>query len=75
MGYLPVKEITVLWKISERSVQNYCTAGRVPGAFLVGKTWNIPENADKPERKGKSVTECILLSVLQDKIKRIRSGV
>lgn len=54
MRYLSVKEIAALWNTSERSVRNYCAAGRVPGAFLTGKTWNIPENAEKPERSNKS---------------------
>ena len=54
MIYLSVKEIAALWNTSERSVRNYCAAGRVPGAFLTGKTWSIPENAEKPERSNKS---------------------
>ena len=54
MKYLSVKEVAVLWKTSERSVRNYCANGRVSGAFLTGKTWNIPENAEKPERSNKS---------------------
>ena len=41
------------WNISERSVRNYCSKGRIEGAFLTGKTWNIPENAKKPERMNK----------------------
>ncbi|MBE6563111.1 MAG: Fic family protein [Ruminococcaceae bacterium] len=54
MKYLSVKEVALLWNTSERTVRNYCAAGRVPGAFLTGKTWNIPENAEKPERLNKS---------------------
>ena len=50
MRYLSVTEIAKKWNVSERSVRNYCAQGRVPGAFLTGKTWNIPENAEKPER-------------------------
>lgn len=46
-----VSEMAAAWKISERSVRNYCTEGRIPGAILVGKTWKIPEDAPKPERK------------------------
>ena len=57
MNYLSVKEIASLWNISERSVRNYCAEGRVPGAFLTGKTWNIPENAEKPERINKKNDE------------------
>ena len=30
------------WNVSERSVRNYCAQGHVIGAFLTGKTWNIP---------------------------------
>lgn len=37
MKYLSVKEIAVLWNTSERSVRNYCAAGRVPGARVQSK--------------------------------------
>ena len=50
MRYLLVADIAKKWNMSERSVRNYCAQGRVNGAFLTGKTWNIPENAEKPER-------------------------
>lgn len=50
MRYLSVAEMAKKWNISERSVRNYCASGRVPGAFLTGKTWNVPEDAVKPER-------------------------
>ena len=53
MKYLLVAEIAKKWNMSERSVRNYCAQGRVKGACLIGKTWNIPENAEKPERINK----------------------
>ncbi len=53
MRYLSVTEIAKKWDVSERSVRNYCAQGHVLGAFLTGKTWNIPENAEKPERSNK----------------------
>jgi len=53
MSYLSVVQTARKWGISERSVRNYCANGRVPGAFLTGKTWNIPENATKPQRENK----------------------
>ena len=53
MKYLTSKEISIFWKTSERSVRNYCSSGRVIGAFLDGKVWLIPENAKKPNRKGR----------------------
>ena len=48
MQYLSVAEVAKKWNVSERSVRNYCAQGRVPEAFLKGKTWYIPENAEKP---------------------------
>ena len=61
MKYLSVVEIAKKWKISERSVRNYCAQGRVQGAFLTGKTWNIPENALKPGRILKESQRAITL--------------
>lgn len=55
MKYLSVTEIAKLWNLSERSVRNYCATGKIPDAFLTGKTWNIPENAIKPDRKNKHI--------------------
>jgi len=50
LNYLSVAEVAKKWNMSERSVRNYCAQGRVPGAFLTGKTWNIPDTAEKPLR-------------------------
>lgn len=67
MRYLSVAEMAKKWDVSERSVRNYCAKGRVPGAFLTGKTWNIPENARKPERSNKRKEKPItLLDILQE---------
>ena len=67
MRYLSVAEIAKKWSISERSVRNYCAHGRVQGAFLTGKTWNIPENAEKPERSNKRKEHSpTLLDILQE---------
>ena len=48
MRYLTASEIAKKWCVSERSVRNYCAKGRVEGAVLNGKTWNVPEDANKP---------------------------
>ena len=63
MQYRLVNEIAKKWNVSERSVRNYCAQGRVDGAFLIGKTWNIPENAEKPERSNKKEEKPITLLV------------
>lgn len=74
MRYLLVTEIAKKWNISERSVRNYCAQGRVNGAFLTGKTWNIPENAGKPERSNKRKEQPTLLDILQDQKESKYSG-
>ena len=53
MKYLSVAEAAERWGLSERSVRNYCAQGRIDGAFLTGKIWNIPETAEKPDRLNK----------------------
>ena len=66
MAYLSVTETAKKWNMSERSVRNYCAQGRIEGAFLTGKTWNIPEDAEKPERaKRKSSKPETLLDILK----------
>ena len=67
MNYLSVAETAKKWNVSERSVRNYCAQERIPGAVLIGKTWHIPENAEKPARSnGKKMPVKTLLSILQE---------
>ncbi len=51
MGFIDVNTAAKKWNISERSVRNYCQAGRVQGAVLDKGMWLIPADAKKPERK------------------------
>lgn len=75
MKYLSVADMAKKWNLSERSVRNYCAKGHVVGANLMGKTWQIPENAEKPERisqkKDQSLT---LLDILQEEKRSRYSG-
>lgn len=67
MRYLSVVDIAKKWNVSERSVRNYCAHGRVNGAFLIGKTWNIPEDAEKPQCVNKRNKEPVrLLDILKE---------
>lgn len=66
MEYISAVQAAKKWKISERSVRNYCAHGRITGAFLTGKTWNIPAEASKPMRKPKqSKHATTLLNILK----------
>ncbi len=66
MKYISVAEAALKWGISERSVRNYCAAGRVSGARLVGKTWEIPNTAEKPKRTSRSDKKRTLLDILRE---------
>ena len=75
MRYFSVAEMAKKWDVSERSVRNYCAHGRVPGVFITGKTWNIPENAKKPERSNKKKEKpTTLLDILRDEKANKYSG-
>ena len=75
MNYLSVAETAKKWNISERSVRNYCAQERIPGAVLIGKTWHIPENAEKPARSnGKKAPVKTLLSIMQEEKRNKYAG-
>ncbi|MCM1467894.1 MAG: Fic family protein [Alistipes sp.] len=77
MKYLSVSEIAKKWNISERTVRNYCANGKISGAFLAGKTWNIPDNAQRPQRsnKRKDEPENLLFFLRAEKKGKITGGI
>ena len=77
MSYLSVAETAKKWGVSERSVRGYCANGKIQGAVLKGKTWYLPENAQKPERINKRAeTPKTLADVLkEEKAVRLSGGI
>lgn len=77
MKYLSVAEAAKNWKLSERSIRNYCAQGRISGAFLTGKTWNIPEDARKPDRipRAKSRPDTLLDVLRREKESGLSGGI
>jgi len=77
MKMLSSKDVALLWNVSERSVRAYCSDGKIAGAVLEGKTWRIPENAEKPLRKNQSnKTPLTLLDVLcAEKATNLHGGI
>ena len=75
--YISVKETAKRWQISERSVRNYCLQGRIVGALLEGKTWNIHSDAEKPHRKTRhTAKQDTLLSFLKrEKESGLKGGI
>lgn len=48
MKYLGAAETGKKWGVSVRRVLQYCKEERIPGAYRMGGTWAIPEDAPKP---------------------------
>lgn len=42
------KEMASIWNVTERTVTTFCKTGKIPGAIKVGKSWQIPDDAEKP---------------------------
>lgn len=76
MEYASVAKMAEKWGISERSVRNYCALGRIADAKLIGKTWYIPENAQKPDRINKRKDTPSLLQILREqKAAKMKGGI
>ena len=73
VSYVSVSDISKKWGISERTIRNYCALGKIPDAFLTGKTWNIPEHAERPDRINKRLPTT-LLEILQTEMDGRLSG-
>ena len=42
------KEMAARWNVTERTISAFCKAGKIPGAVKIGKSWQIPDDAQKP---------------------------
>ena len=61
--------------VSERTARNYCAQGKIEGAYLIGKTWNIPEDALPPKRSNKTSISPLLQAVREQKEGKIKGGI
>lgn len=76
MKYISVTEFAAKYGISERTARNYCSLGKIEGATLVGKTWNIPAEAELPGRKHRQRKAMPLLVVLrQEKEAKLKGSI
>ena len=74
--FISIKEASIKWNISIRSVRNYCANGRVKGAKLVNRTWKIPLDAKKPIRSNEKENKNYLLDRLRfEKNNQIKGGI
>lgn len=76
MEYISVRQFAEKYGISERTARNFCANGKIEGAFLTGKTWNIPADAVLPERKKAHSRVFPLLEALREqKASRMKGGI
>lgn len=74
MEYLSVAQFAEKYGVSERTVRNYCATGKIEGAFLTGKTWNIPAVAGLPLKKGTKISP-LLSRLREEKEMRLKGGI
>ena len=75
MKYISVKEWAHSHGVSERTARNYCAVGKIEGAYLVGKTWNIPDDAMLPKRRKASKVSPLLWTLREQKGSMIKGGI
>ena len=74
MELISVSQYAQQHELSERTVRNWCDSGKIVGAVLVGKTWNIPADAALP-RKGKQKASPLLKRLREEKEGKISGGI
>ena len=76
MDFISVAEFAKRHGIAERTVRNYCSSGKIPGAVLVGKTWNMPYDAELPLRGAvKRKTMPLLVVLKEQRASRMKGGI
>lgn len=74
MELISVSQFAQQHELPERTVRNWCATGKIAGAVLVGKTWNIPADAPLP-RKGKQKASPLLKRLREEKEGKISGGI
>ena len=74
MEFISVTRFAEKFGISDRTVRNYCASGKIEGAFITGKTWNIPADAELP-KKGKKKVAALLARLREEKDSGMKGGI
>ena len=76
MAYISVIQFAEKYGISERTARNYCAQGKIEGAFLTGKTWNIPADASLPKRGlAKEKISPLLEALREQKVSKLKGSI
>ena len=74
MEYISVAQFAGKYGISERTARKYCADGKIDGAFLTGKTWNIPSDTMLP-KKGNAKLRPLLTRLREEKDSKLKGGI
>ncbi len=74
MEFITVSQYAELHNLSERTVRNWCSEGKMDGAFLSGKTWIIPADTPLP-RKGKRRVSPLMKRLREEKAGKVNGGI
>jgi Fic family protein len=75
MEFVSVKIWAEMHGVSERTARNYCAVGKIEGAFMVGKTWNVPSNAELPSRRRSLRVSPLLAALREEKSAKLKGGI
>ena len=68
------KEKAMEWGISYHAVSNMCKNGKIQGAVKIGRTWQIPDDAEKPI-DGRITSGNYVLKKIEPKKKSLPIGI
>lgn len=74
IDYISVSQFAQKQGASERTIRHYCATGKIEGAFLTGKTWNIPADATLPSKNRQKVSP-LLKRLREEKESRLNGGI
>ena len=74
MEYISVAQFAGKYGTSERTARKYCADGKIDGAFLTGKTWNIPSDTMLP-KKGNAKLSPLLTRLREEKDSKLKGGI
>lgn len=65
--FITASQAAEKWGISDRRIRTLCSEGKIPGAYREGRSWKIPEDAEKPSDGRYRSKENLLLQIDQKK--------
>lgn len=74
MDFITVNQYAQKFGLSERTIRNWCAVGKLKGAILVGKTWNIPADTPPPKKNKVKMTP-LLIRLREEKNAQISGGI